>query len=115
MLEYMYSGVVKNEVMEELAPNLLPLADKYIVISLKEMCEIFLASKLTTANVLEAAMFADRYSAAKLKKACINRFAIDGRAILQSREWEDLKIKDKDFANELLELMINDQPNFGDM
>ncbi|KAI1712355.1 BTB/POZ domain-containing protein [Ditylenchus destructor] len=115
MLEYMYTGVVKNEVMEKQAVELLTLSDKYAVIPLKEMCEVFLASKLTTTNVLEATMFADRYSAAKLKKACVNRLAIEGQAVLQSKEWEDLKSNDKDAANELLELMIKDQPSFVDV
>ncbi|KAI1712353.1 BTB/POZ domain-containing protein [Ditylenchus destructor] len=115
MLEYMYTGLIKNDVMEKLALELLPLADKYAVIPLKDMCEVFLASKLTTTNVLERAMFAVHYSAAKLKKACVNRFAIDGRAVLESQEWEDLKSKDKDFANELLELIIKDHPSFADV
>ncbi|KAI1695701.1 BTB/POZ domain-containing protein [Ditylenchus destructor] len=115
MLEYMYTGVVKNEVMDKLALELLALADKYAVIPLKEMCEVFLASQLTTENALKGAMFADRFSAAKLKKACVNRLAIDGRAALQSKEWEDLKSDNKDLANELLELMIKDHPSFGDM
>ncbi|KAI1712987.1 BTB/POZ domain-containing protein [Ditylenchus destructor] len=106
MLEYMYTGVVKDEVMYKQAPELLALSDKYAVIPLKDLCEAFLASKLTTTNFLQIVILADRYSAAKLKKACINRLAIDGRAVLQSKEWEDLKSKDKDLANELLELMI---------
>ncbi|KAI1705072.1 BTB/POZ domain-containing protein [Ditylenchus destructor] len=106
MLEYMYTGVVKNEVMEKLALKLLPLADKYIVIPLKEMCEVFLASKITTENFLAVAMFADCYSAAKLKKACANRLAI---------EWDSLKTKNKDLADELLELMIKDYPSFADI
>ncbi|KAI1695702.1 BTB and MATH domain-containing protein 42 [Ditylenchus destructor] len=48
-------------------------------------------------------------------KACVNRLAIDGRAALQSAEWEELKSENKDLANELLELMIKDHPSFGDM
>ncbi|KAI1712991.1 BTB/POZ domain-containing protein [Ditylenchus destructor] len=115
MLEYMYTAVVKKEVMDTHSFELLTLADKYAVIPLKDTCEVFIASKLTTTNLLEVAMFADRYSAAKLKKACVNRFAIDGRAILESKEWEDLKIKNKDFANELLELLIKDHPCFADV
>lgn len=39
---------------------------------------------------------------------CYDRIATDGRAVLQSQEWEDLKSKDKVLANELLELMIKD-------
>ncbi|KAI1706718.1 BTB/POZ domain-containing protein [Ditylenchus destructor] len=115
MLEYMYTGLVKNEVMEKLAPEILALSDKYAVIPLKEMCEVFLASKLTATNVLPVVVFADRFSAAKLKKACVNRLAIDGRAALQSKEWEDLKSKNKDLADELLELLIKDHPYFGDV
>ncbi|KAI1705073.1 BTB/POZ domain-containing protein [Ditylenchus destructor] len=109
MLEYMYTGVVKNEVMDKIALEILVLANKYAVIPLKEMCEVFLASKLTATNVLEFVTLADRYSAAKLKKACVNRLAIDGRAALQSKEWEDLKNKNKDLADELLELLIKDR------
>ncbi|KAI1695703.1 BTB/POZ domain-containing protein [Ditylenchus destructor] len=115
MLEYMYTMAVKNEVMEKLAPELLALADKYTVIPLKDMCEVYLAFQLTTENFLEIIILADRFSAAKLKKACANRLAIEGRASLQSKVWEDLKSKDKDLANELLELMIKDQPCFADV
>ncbi|KAI1712354.1 BTB/POZ domain-containing protein [Ditylenchus destructor] len=117
MLEYMYTGVVQIEVNANgnLFMELLALADKYDVIPLKEMCEDFIASRLTTENFLQTAMLADRFSAAKLKKACINRLAINGRAALQSKEWEDLKNDYKDLANEILELMIKDNPSFEDM
>ncbi|KAI1705097.1 BTB/POZ domain-containing protein [Ditylenchus destructor] len=114
MLEYMYTGVVKNEVMGKLAPELLVLANKYDVIPLKEMCEVFITTKLSSTNVLRFVTYADRYLAAKLKKTCVNRLAIDGRAALQSKEWEELKSENKDLANELLELMIKDHPCFAD-
>ncbi|KAI1705071.1 BTB/POZ domain-containing protein [Ditylenchus destructor] len=114
MLEYMYTGVVKKEVMEKLALELLALSDKYGVLPLKEMCEVYIASKLTATDVLLIVILAERYSAAKLKKACVNRLAIDGRAALQSQKWADLKSKNKDLADELLELLIKDHPCFAD-
>ncbi|KAI1712989.1 BTB/POZ domain-containing protein [Ditylenchus destructor] len=115
MLEYMYTGLVKDEVMDNLASDLLALSDKYAVIPLKEMCEAFIASKLTTKNFLQVVILADLYSAAKLKKACVDRLPIDGRAALQSKEWEDFKNGNKDLASELLELMIKDNPGFVDV
>ncbi|KAI1715968.1 BTB/POZ domain-containing protein [Ditylenchus destructor] len=72
MLEYMYTGSVNNDVMETLGLELLALADKYAVIPLKEMCEDYLASTLTTTNVLQRTTLADRNSAAKLKKVSIS-------------------------------------------
>lgn len=68
MLEYMYTGLVKKEVMEKLALELLALSDKYGVLPLKEMCEVYIASKLTATDVLLIVILAERYSAAKLKK-----------------------------------------------
>ncbi|KAI1700684.1 BTB/POZ domain-containing protein [Ditylenchus destructor] len=112
MLEYMYTGVVKNEVMEKLGLKLLELSNKYAVFPLKDTCEIFLASQLTTTNFLEIALLADRFLADKLKKACVNRLAIDGRTTLQSQKWVELKTKNKDLADELLELLIKDHPYF---
>ncbi|KAI1712988.1 BTB/POZ domain-containing protein [Ditylenchus destructor] len=117
MLEYMYTGGVQYKVMVNgnLVMELLALADKYAIFPLKDLCEDFMVSRLTTENFLQAAIFGNRFSAAKLKKACANRFAIEGLAALQSKEWDDLKSNDKDLANELLELMIKDQPSFGDV
>ncbi|KAI1701142.1 BTB/POZ domain-containing protein [Ditylenchus destructor] len=69
MLEYMYTGVVKNETMDKMASELLALSDKYAVIPLKEMCEDFLASRLTATNILPTATLAYRHLAAKLLKA----------------------------------------------
>ncbi|KAI1715954.1 BTB/POZ domain-containing protein [Ditylenchus destructor] len=115
MLEYMYTGSVNNEVIDTLGLELLALADKYAVIPLKELCEDYLASTLTTTNVLQAATLADRNSASKLKKACVNRLAIDGRAALRSQEWENLKRYNKCLADELLELLIKDHSCFADM
>ncbi|KAI1705070.1 BTB/POZ domain containing protein [Ditylenchus destructor] len=86
-----------------------------IVIPLKEMCEVYIASKLTATDVLLMAVITVSVSAAKLKMACVNLLAIDGRAALQSKEWEEFKTENKDLANELLELMIKDPPGFVDM
>ncbi|KAI1708255.1 BTB/POZ domain-containing protein [Ditylenchus destructor] len=115
MLEYLYTGSVNDELIDTLGLELLALADKYGIIPLKETCEDYLASTLTTANVLQAATLADRNSAAKLKQACVNRLAIDGRAALRSQEWENLKRYNKSLADELLELLIKDHSCFADM
>ncbi|KAI1701927.1 BTB/POZ domain-containing protein [Ditylenchus destructor] len=115
MLEFMYTGAVKTEVMDNIASELLALSDKYAVFSLKKMCETNLASRLTKTNVLKRAILADRSLAGKLKKACVNRLATDGRAVLKSQEWEHLKTEKKYLADELLELLVKDHPCFANM
>ncbi|KAI1708267.1 BTB and MATH domain-containing protein 42 [Ditylenchus destructor] len=115
MLEYLYTGSVNDEVIDTLGLELLALADKYAVIPLKEMCEDYLASTLTTANFLQAVTLADRNSAAKLKQACVNRLVIDGPAALRLQDWENLKRYNKCLADELLELLIKVHTCFADM
>ncbi|KAI1707471.1 BTB/POZ domain-containing protein [Ditylenchus destructor] len=115
MLEYMYTGEVKTEVMRNLNTELLTLADKYALTHLKRTCEIFTASMIDKTNVLEAAVVADMHLSKELKKACANHLAIHGREVLKTPLWKQLKSKKKNLANELLELVIRDHPSFSDI
>lgn len=70
LLEYIYCGDVEG-LSEDVAAELLKLADKCGVSGLKEFCEEFLISKLAVENVVSITNLADGNGAENLQKACL--------------------------------------------
>lgn len=89
MLEYMYSGQLKN--LDKMAEELFQLADKYNISNLKKICEEILIKKLSLDNACRLLMLADLHSANDLKKACIKFIFENRKTLLQTEEWNALK------------------------
>lgn len=70
LLEYIYCGDVEG-LSEDVAAELLKLADKCEVSGLREFCEEFLIRKLEVENVVSITNLADYYGAENLQKACL--------------------------------------------
>ncbi|XP_065209103.1 speckle-type POZ protein-like isoform X2 [Planococcus citri] len=66
MLHYIYTGKTKN--LDELAFELLPIADKYDLKELRIMCENVVFKKLSTDNAVKILILADMHHAEELKK-----------------------------------------------
>ena len=70
MLDSMYTGRVDLEVEKEMSVDILAVADKYAVISLKERMELYLIRQISMENVLSLATTADYYNAKLLQQVC---------------------------------------------
>lgn len=106
MIEYFYSGEVNKKAFErnERYPReLFAMAHLYQVKHLMEICENFIASKIDADNFIHYCNFIQIYHISKLEKACINYFSANKQRIIGSKEWNEFKVKNKDFAFCLLE------------
>ncbi|KAJ8675640.1 hypothetical protein QAD02_011426 [Eretmocerus hayati] len=70
VLRYMYAGKVND--LDKMAKGLHVAADKYLIESLKEICQNHLAHQLSAENVLEYLNFASVRNAPDLKKQCLD-------------------------------------------
>ena len=70
MLQYLYCDEI--ELDEELALDLLPVVDEYIIKGLKKLLEGYLCKKLTKDNVADILAVADQHEIEGLKEACSN-------------------------------------------
>jgi speckle-type POZ protein len=67
-LRFIYCGHVEN--IDEIAADLLYVANKYDVPDLKPLCSISMVSKLALENVLQTAVLADLHGDEHLKSYC---------------------------------------------
>ena len=68
MLQYLYCNEI--ELDEELALELIPVVDEYIIKGLKNLLEGYLYKKLTKENVVDILAVADQHEIDGLKTAC---------------------------------------------
>lgn len=68
MLEYIYTGSISSNLMENFAQGILAIADKYAIIPLKEYCERYLADVINKKNFTTMAFISDMYCAEYLKR-----------------------------------------------
>jgi len=60
------------ELDEQLALDLIPVVDEYLMKELKGICEKYLCKQLRKDNVVELLIVADRHELEDLKKAALN-------------------------------------------
>ena len=89
VLSYMYTGTVAN--IENNAYQLLPAAEKYVLVGLQGMCEETLAKALTNSSVVDVLIHADAHNAVDLKKACMDFILSNIASVKQSEGWGKLK------------------------
>lgn len=79
LLQYLYSGTASE--MEDVAMDLLVVADKYGVESLKDECAIVLGRKLKLDNVIPILILAHLHSIPKLFQLALDFMAKHGRIV----------------------------------
>ena len=67
-MQYIYCNEV--ELDEQLALDLIPTVDEYVMKGLKGLCEKYLCKQLRKDNVIDILIVADRHEIDELKKAC---------------------------------------------
>jgi len=68
ILQYVYCNEL--ELDEQLALDLIPVIDEYLMKGLKGICEKYLCKQLRKENVVDMLIVADRHEIVELKKAC---------------------------------------------
>ena len=69
-LEFLYTGAPPDS-LSFVARDLLPLADRFGSLALKDMCENAIIANLTETNAFEALSIAHTHNCASLKEKCI--------------------------------------------
>ncbi|XP_042898280.1 uncharacterized protein [Parasteatoda tepidariorum] len=103
-LEYIYTGSVEK-MDEELALNLLVVADKYDVPSLAKKCSLLLMSVLSNRNLCKVLLIADMVHQKELKSFVVEFILKNSTSILSSPEWLQIVLKNNALATELLLLI----------
>ncbi|XP_071033417.1 speckle-type POZ protein B-like [Parasteatoda tepidariorum] len=100
-VEYLYTDIFSNTEFEHVL-NLLLVADKYQVNSLKERCSKILISKISTENIYEVISVADLVNQVALKQLALNYIKTNKMAIIQSPDWSDWVERNMKLAIEIL-------------
>ncbi|XP_057324851.1 speckle-type POZ protein-like [Microplitis mediator] len=100
VLKYIYTDEVND--LNEIADDLLEVADKYQLRSLKEMCQESLSKTLTVKNALKIMTLADLHSAKDLLEFTIDYMASKIKDIIVT---EDFKVLEKSNVTEAFELI----------
>jgi len=90
MLNFIYTGDISPDGMEEMTKDLLRVADKYQLDDLKEMCEEKLVSNISVENSIEGLVLGDSHNASKLKKIALNLVAKNMKKIVDTDVYKDL-------------------------
>ncbi|KAI6224357.1 hypothetical protein M3Y99_01402600 [Aphelenchoides fujianensis] len=131
MLEFIYTGVIERTLFEKNTRDILIIAEKYNIASLKEECERYVGELLNLKNFVQTTMFADMYSSELLLdvsgrvdgqasdscglQECRRFLVAHYDAITPSREWSEFKRRQPGVVNELLEKSLGDKLTCGTM
>jgi speckle-type POZ protein len=94
MITYLYTGVGPKA-----DGNVLPLlvaAFNYQINPLKEECEHFLTTSLSTYNVISRLILAQKYSASKLREACLEYVYLHSHKVIALPQWKALSHEEPD-------------------
>ncbi|ODM61475.1 Speckle-type POZ protein, partial [Orchesella cincta] len=100
MLEHLYTG--KTDCMDELAPELLRIAEKYDLGGLKADCVYELGDKLNLENAGELLVLAQTHNAPDLKARTMDFINLNKDKLLKSKSFKDaVKLADAETLAEL--------------
>ena len=107
MISFMYSGKLPTTNRNDIVADLLHLADKYKVASLKKACEKCLLDLLAVENTINTLILVDRYTCSpQLKSKVLKFFGENAAAILNSDDWSTALGKYAGLFTELFALVI---------
>ena len=102
MLKFLYSGLVPA-CIDEVAMDLLPIADKYAVKDLKQLCDTALRRSLSAENVVQVMRLADDHVCPDLFQYCAPIFKARLHD-LQQIIWDELENESSKFLAKLLKI-----------
>ena len=89
-LEFLYTGVPPNT-LSTAAWELLPLADRFGALALKDMCEAALISNLSETNAIKALSLADNHCCSSLQKKCLPLIRRNLKTLMATEDWKQLE------------------------
>lgn len=108
-VHYMYTAEALLD--EQMASDLLVLAEKYEVKHLKAYCEKFITSKVNNENAITHYAFAHRHSAKQLLEASLSVLMDSMSTLADREEYKELVEKDPRLVVEIYEAYLNRQVN----
>lgn len=93
LLNFIYSGSPPKN-LPEIAQFLLPLADRYGLMTLKSMCVAAIVSALSLKNVIASLLLADAHNCPDLTQKCLTLIKAKGniKALKATEDWKELKM-----------------------
>jgi len=88
MLRYLYFTDIA--LIDEIAEDLFKLAHEYQLEELKDDCEKYLIKEISIENAIPNILFAERYEASQLRKACIAFIAKNMDQVSQPQNIQEL-------------------------
>lgn len=108
-VHYLYTAEVLLD--EQMAFELLVLAEKYQVKHLKGFCEKFMTSKVNNDNAIESYAFAHRHNAKQLLDAALSLIMDNMASLTEREEYKELVEKDPRLVVEIYEAYLTRQVN----
>ena len=108
-VHYMYTADALLD--EQMACDLLVLAEKYEVKHLKTYCEKFITSKVNNDNAITYYAFAHRHSAKQLLEASMSALVESMPTLAEREEYKELVKKDPRIVVEIYETYMSRQVN----
>ncbi|XP_072970697.1 BTB/POZ domain-containing protein At4g08455 [Typha angustifolia] len=108
-VHYLYTAEVLLD--EQVACDLLVLAEKYQVKHLKAFCEKFMTSKVNNENAIASYAFAHRHNAKQLLEAALSLIMDNMAALTEREEYKELVEKDPRLVVEIYESYLTRQVN----
>jgi speckle-type POZ protein len=88
VLRFIYTDQVEQ--LDEIAEELLAVAERYMLELLKSKCESHLARKITVENCVDFLLLADLHSAVGLKTFVLDFFRLRAAEVAQTASWQQL-------------------------
>ena len=107
MLKYIYSGEVPVD-PEKLTPDLLNLAEMYLLDRLKEACLKSLIERLDVASCISTFIMADRYapSGGNLREMVIKFMKCKAEEVVAQKDWDTLVVNHPSLATEMMRAIV---------
>ncbi|OAD53587.1 Protein roadkill [Eufriesea mexicana] len=105
LLRYIYSDHVDN--LDNFAPQLLSLAERFSLQGLKELCERNLIETITPENIASRLLVADEFGCDTLKRASIAYCEENIMILNKSLAWKMMEQVNPELFNEVCEAGIN--------
>ncbi|CAB3408698.1 unnamed protein product [Caenorhabditis bovis] len=102
MLQFMYGGVIRMDLEIEDTMEVMQIAEKYQIESLKRTCEQYLLDRLVVSNVLDCLAQGDTFQSVILTEACMEYIVHHRHKVMSMPAWKAFLQAKPSLGNEVL-------------